>query len=113
MVSESEKAAEAIHGYYPEHEKQGMIQKHAEVLSNFVDWIEEHDMHIVQHHRDEAGALLPCTHDNTVYDYQRLFASFFDIDLKAIEHERRIMLSAQRALNEQVDAARAPQPTEK
>ena len=80
---------------YPEHIKLKAIQSYSQKVKDFLDWMEETKGIRLGEGGDNWGRL-------NVYlgSHDSLLAEFFEIDQKALEREKRQMLSAIQQMNE-------------
>lgn len=82
---------------YPELDKMKEARPKAQVLSEFIDWLDQNGMRICRPSESEwahGGA-----YDAIVETPEVLLAQYFGIDLTKVEEERRKILEIQRALN--------------
>jgi hypothetical protein len=80
---------------YPEHEKLAKISDQSQICGEFIEWLEQHHIHLCEPDRDNFRDRYWPTHKSI----QVLLAAFFDIDLKRIDAEKEAMLDAMRAVN--------------
>lgn len=77
---------------YPEHEKLRSVAEQSQVCGEFLDWLaNEKCLHLAEWVDGGPGyrsQILMCAS----YSTQRLLAEFFEIDLDALEREKRAML---------------------
>lgn len=79
---------------YPEHDKLQAVKDKSQMCGEFVEWLENvKGIHLAEWAVDDDFLL------RTATSVERLLAEFFEIDLDALEAEKRAMLAEQRALN--------------
>lgn len=79
---------------YPELEKMRSVRGESRLLTEFVDWLEDHNMRICV--RTASQSVYSSPYEPIPENYEKLFARFFAIDLEKVEDERRAMLEALR-----------------
>ena len=111
---------------YPEHEKMKAVKDKSQTIGEFLDWLKDtkkvflaHYLMVCEHQDFDGGCKEDLQEDGVcpkecpdrymielgeLYEYsynvQELLASFFEIDLKKIDKEKRAMLDEMRKLNE-------------
>ena len=80
---------------YPEHERVKAIQREAQAINDFVDWLHE-EKELSLYAWDEATATY-CPAQDSVTD---LIAEFFGIDCKKLDAEKQKMLDEIRGADE-------------
>lgn len=69
---------------YPQIEKLKKVSGRAQEISRFFDWLRSEKGYLLAHHKDDSPELFP------VYpNVERLLAEYYEIDLEALERERR------------------------
>ena len=81
---------------YPQHNKLHAVVDQSQAIGEFIDWLSDEKGVTLAHHERWEG------YDNPQYvpyrrSIQGLLAEFFDIDLTALDDEKRAMLDAIRA----------------
>lgn len=75
---------------YPEHEKINAVKDQSQTIGDFLDWIRrEKGIVLANYGNSDVAWLAP---DGTAKE--RLLAEYFEIDLDALEAEKRAMLQA-------------------
>ena len=78
--------------YYPQHEKLKALEVESRAISEFLEWINVEGIALSR--PDMVTEALPrCWHLPIDENSENLLARFFDIDLSALEAEKRTMLS--------------------
>lgn len=78
---------------YPEHQKLKAVKEKAEIVGQFMDWIEE-EGYLFARHCDDDNELISCHLPREV-----TLARFFGINLGKIDAEKRAMLEECRKLH--------------
>ena len=77
----------------PELDKMSAVQDKAFVLSEFLDYLTERRIHLAEYERDRLFTI--------DVSNEQLLADFFEIDLKKVEKERRMLIEHISKLNEE------------
>ncbi len=80
-------------------EKMRQSQNASHVLTAFIDWMYENGYAVCRwqdltRHSDEIGDLSPEGWFPKHNSHEQLLADFFDIDMKKVEEERRVLLES-------------------
>jgi len=78
---------------YPMHEKLKTVATLSQICGEFLEWLECRGLRLAKWEED-GETLVPTQTSRT-----QLLAEFFEIDLDALEQEKRHMLGVQRKLN--------------
>lgn len=76
---------------YPEHKKMSALRPKIDVVTDFLEWVGEQDMHVVTIQGDRMPYV------GEMFDIRRLLAAYFKIDERKIDAEKQAMLEAIRA----------------
>ncbi len=87
---------------YPELDKMKAVRSQSQVLTEFVDWLDQNNMRICLR-TETAVTYRGSPYEPITENYEQLFARYFEIDLNKVEAERQQLLDLQRKLNEQAD----------
>lgn len=71
---------------FPELDKMLEVQEQSQAIGEFLEWLQSQGI-ILSRFDDESDALV-----GTHRSIERLLADYFEIDLDAVERERRVML---------------------
>ena len=78
---------------YPEHDKLKALAGLNEVVGSFLEWLDAHGLIICERTNYQVNDLYMPTRKS----FEALIAEFFEIDMKALEAEKREMLAQLRA----------------
>lgn len=87
----------------PEHEKLKDVQPNSQSIGEFIGWLGEQGIWLCR--PGPFDRFQPMNDD-----MNKLLAQYFEIDLRALEAEKLLMLDAQRVLNERASAEDSPKP---